>query len=220
MVTYKGDLDHLSTKACLYSYGSSCQQKDKRISMSLHWEEMSFTEPGPFHPVLFLQLRICLAGHAVSLLWTRTWLTQLRRVEGDPKLEPGCWLWSDLLFWGDCTAWSHWGLELSGLIWAAILSQDLQKAETIDHLCLPQSSFCILFFVSYLSMFFPLVQFNSRAPSPIFSFFMKCTFSGRNKSMKCRNILVYLGKARAKMTFRVGKIGSFHLGLPQAGCTQ
>ena len=27
---------------------------------------------------------------------------------------------------------------------------------------------------------------------------------------------VYLGKARAKMTFRIGKTGSFHLGLPQA----
>lgn len=34
--------------------------------------------------------------------------------------------------------------------------------------------------------------------------------------MKCKNILVYLGKGRAKMTFRIGKTGSFHLGLPQA----
>lgn len=34
--------------------------------------------------------------------------------------------------------------------------------------------------------------------------------------MKCKNILVYLGKARAKITLRIGKIGSFHLGLPQA----
>ena len=124
----KATLTTFQQKLVCTHMSSSCQQKDKRISLGLHWKEISFTRPGAlstqcsFYNSIFVLLAMWFPS-----LWTRTWLTQLRRVEADPKLEPGCWLWSDLWFWGDCTSWSHWGLELSRLIWAAILSQDHRK---------------------------------------------------------------------------------------------
>ena len=82
-------------------------------------------------------------------------------------------------------------------IWTCLVSFERlfypRTTEGWASLALPEQ-FLHIVLSKYLSMFFPLVQFNSKGPSPPFflSSSMKCMLSGKNEAMKCIPIIPFL----------------------------
>lgn len=158
----------------------------------------SKVRPIPF-PALFLQLCFSLPAHAInfssgqrhlgSASTLLSWLTQLRRVEADPRLELGCWLWNHLWFLqGD---WSHWDLRPA---WSVLSGCSIPGPQKAERLYLSQNGFCTLFLVTICPCFSLWFNLIPRVPFPPFflSYSMKCMLSGENEAMKCIPIIPFL----------------------------
>ena len=149
-------------------------------------------------------------GHAVSLTLDKDMADPNEKGRGWP--QAGAWVltveWSVVLGWLQCLAPLG-----SGPLWSDLSSYSLpgpQKAETIvTSLSTPEQLLHIVLH-KYLSIFFPLVQFNSKGPlSPFFLFSWSVHFQVEINQWNAKTSLSIWVKAEQRWLSGLERQGPF-----------